>query len=295
VPAATAPAPSPRESWLLIFNCQVLGLSNSLSLGSDAIRLEHHDPGNFRKAASEVLERWDSFDRVLIAPQLLSLLPEAQRDDPKVWKVPTIAFNAYHPDICYLQLEGKPLKGPMSDYHSAIAYAAWQLDWSLERTIEAFEARTYEALGYLDRWDGAKRALFDRFAAEGWDIAPHFARWTRSADAFMYSINHVDVHCLRDLAHDILRRAGMPVAQEYIAPHDNLRNGPMYPVYPEIAARLGVRGSMHFKVGGEYRFIRLPQFVQESFETYRRHPEATVNPEHAATVANARTLLEART
>lgn len=282
-----APAAVPRddqcESWLLVFNCQVLGLANSLNLLSDEIRVEHYDPAAFRKNADEVLQRWDAFDRVLVAPSLVSLLPEELQSAGKVWRIPTIAFDAYHPDICYLRNDGKPFKGPMGDYHSAIAYAAHRRGLSVDETLRRYDERTYARLGYFDRWDGAKRQLLARFEEAGLDLRADFAGWSRNG-TFMHSINHVHVRCLHDLAKVILRQAGKRVAFEQLQPHDNLLNGPVFPIYPEIGSRLGVQGGYQFKLGGQYRFIRLEQFVSESFELYAQHPGLEPMPEFVSMI-----------
>lgn len=275
-----------RESWLLIFNCQVLGLANSLNLLTDEVRVEHYDPAGFRNNSDDVLRRWDAYDRVLVAPQLLSLLPDEFAGSEKIWKIPTISFNAYHPDICHLRSEGKAFKGPLGDYHSCLAYAAFQLGLSVDEACRLYNETTYAQLGYLDRWNAAKKQLLDSFAEEGLDLRLQFANWSRNG-AFMYSGNHVRIHCLVDVAKAILGRAGKKVAYETAIPHDNLMNGPVFPIYPEIGAQLGVQGNYLFKIGGKYEFIRLPEFLAESFDLYSRQPEVAVFAQHAHLVDRA--------
>lgn len=137
----TASQAASRESWLLIFNCQVLGLANSLNLLTDEVRVEHYDPAGFRNNSDDVLRRWDTYDRVLVAPQLLSLLPEEFAGSEKIWKIPTISFNAYHPDICHLRSEGKSFKGPLGDYHSCLGYAAFRLGLSVDEACRLYNER----------------------------------------------------------------------------------------------------------------------------------------------------------
>lgn len=281
MPISTADRPC--ESWLLLFNCQVLGLGNSLNLLSDEIRVEHYDPAAFRKNADDVLQRWDAFERVLVAPKLEPLLPPELRSAEKVWSVPTIRFDAYHPDICYLANQGEPFKGPMGDYHSTIAYAAFRHGLPLDAALRLYNERIYSQLGYFDRWDVARRRLLEQFDAAGLDLRPHFAGWSRTG-AFMYSFNHAHVRCLHDVAKAVLHRAGKTIAFEHLTPHDNLLNGPVFPIYPEIASRLGVQGNYLFKLGGQYRFIRLEEFVSQSYERYAQFPEAAPMPEFAGPV-----------
>lgn len=278
----TPPNPSPRRTrkpWLLIFNCQVMGLANCLDLLCDEIEIEHYHPAGFTKAREDVLDRLDTFESILVATQLEHLLPEQHRDDARLLRVPTMGFDAYHPDICYLEdAQGDAVKGPMGDYHSLIAFAAFGKGLSATETLSLFCDDVYARMGYYERWDRAKRALLGRYRDAGLALDRHFTGWSRN-DAFMYSINHVRIHCLRDLATVILEQAGKPVARREMLPHDNLAFGPVYPIYPEIGARLGVPGSYDFKPGTQYGFIGLNQFVAESFDLYRAVAGARVRSE----------------
>ena len=226
----------------------------------------------------------------MIAPQLESLLPAEYQAEDKVWTIPTISFNAYHPDICYLLQDGKAFKGPLGDYHSAIAFAGFREGLSVDATARLFNEATYERLGYFQRWDAAREHLLDIFSRAGLDLRTQFVNWSRN-DAFMYSNNHVQVRCLHDLAKEILRRAGKKPTYADVLPHDNLLNGPVYPIYPEIAQRLGVPGSYLFKPGGHYRFIRLGDFIAQSFDLYARNSNVSVLPEHSHRVDSAIDLL----
>lgn len=269
-----------RQPWLLLYNCQVMGLGNSLNLLSDEIDVEFHDPGSFRKQAKAILHRLQSYDRVLVAPQLEHQLGEEWVGHAKVWRVPTISFNAYHPDICYLLDSGSSLKGPLGDYHSLIAYAAFACGLTEARALALYRESIYGSLGYFERWDHARKALLDTFTDHGFDIAAKFVDWSRNGP-FMYSFNHPRVHCVRDIAVAILARAGLAPVYWDALPQDNLANGPIFPVYPEIAARLGVGGSYLFKMGGKYQFIGLEEFVSESYRIYRDHPRIGIRPEFA--------------
>jgi len=279
-----------RESWLLVSNCQAMGLANCLNLATDEVHVEHYHPAGFKKNSRAILRRWDTYARVLVAPQLLHMLPEKFRASDKIWSIPTFSFSAYHPDVCYLKSAGKPLKGPLDDYHSAIAYAGFKLGMTVYEVRRHYNESTYARLGYFDRWDSAKRQLLDKFEQSGFDMRLAFAGWTRMG-AFMYSINHVKVHCLMDLARAILKRAGK--RSDYLSeiPHDNLMYGPVFPVYPEIGIRLGVPGSYLFKPGGMYGFIRLEQYLSECHSVYARARDLAPIPEHAAMIENAMRIL----
>ena len=74
------------------------------------------------------------------------------------------------------------------------------------------------------------------------DIAPLFRRWTMK-QAFMWSTNHPRIDCLFDVATEVLKKNSIDCVGTVIRPHDNLLNGPVFPVYTELAEALGVRGS----------------------------------------------------
>ena len=272
-----APKPDYRQQWLLAYNCQATGLGNCLNLMSDAINVEYYDPVDFRKHAKKLQERMASFDRVLVAPQFEHSLGVDFSQCAEVWRIPTIAFSAYHPDICYLSADNKPLKGPLGDYHSLIAYAAFRVGLDPQHAAALYREEIYAALGYLGRWDRIRDRLLESFREHGLDISEAFVNWSRG-EPFMYSLNHPRIHCLRDLAQCILTRAGLESSYRSALPHDNMANGPIYPVFPEIGARLGVDGNYLFKVGGKYQFLRLEAFITASFELYRTHRSVSVAP-----------------
>ena len=298
--AHTAPRvslPSVRERWLLVYNCQVLGLANCLNLLSDEIEVEYHDPHSLRREADDIGKRLSGFDRVLASPRLLEQSPIDLDRHGKAWAVPTISFNAYHPDLCYLQHGGKELKGPLGDYHSLIAYAAFRSGLDVEATLALHRAETYAKLGYFGRWDPARNALLADFRKHGFDLDAPFLEWCRTG-AFMYSINHPRIACVRDVARSVLARAGIKAQYNDALPQDNLANGPIFPIYPEIANRLGVEGSRMFKMAGAYRFLHLRGFVEESFKLYREREGGnggiTIRPEQAALLDAAMTLIGRR-
>lgn len=297
-PEATPSAPAMtamtvgRRPWLLLYNCQGIGLANCLNLLCDDIEVEFHDPAGFNRNRDAIVARLPEFERILVAPQLEKNHALDFSGLDTVWRIPTISFDAYHPDICYLVNAGKSLKGPLGDYHSLIAYAAFRRGLNKAQALSLFNERVYDALGYFDRWDAARARLLGLFRHHGFEIAASYANWSRSG-AFMYSFNHVRIHCLRDVALQILGRAGLQAQDSGLLPHDNLANGPIYPIYPEIGSRLGATGSYRFKLGGKYQCIGLEDFIAASFELYRSTDGADVRPEYARMFEHTLSTIEA--
>lgn len=283
--------PTGRQRWLLVYNCQVLGLANCLNLSCDEIEVEHYDPTSFRAKSSALLERVGDFDRILVAPHLEAELAGHVQACPDTWVVPTITFDAYHPDMCYLMDSGKVLKGPMGDYHSSIAYAAFCNGFSAQEARLLYRESVFADLGYFDRWDRARSTLLDAFRQRGFPLDARQVEWSRN-EPFMYSVNHPRIHCVRDVARSILERAGLEATYTDALPHDNLANGPIFPVYPEIASALSVSGSYLFKRGGHYAFLRLPEFIDASFELYRNRA-ISIHPKYEQALGLAMQVVEA--
>lgn len=281
-----------RRPWLLLYNCQGIGLANCLNMLCDGIEVEFHDPAGFTRNRDAIVARLPEFDRILVAPQLEKNYGIDFSGFDTVWRIPTITFDAYHPDICYLVNAGKSLKGPLGDYHSLIAYAAFRKGLDEAQALSLFSGRVYDALGYFDRWDAARARLLDLFRNHGFEIAAQYANWSRNG-AFMYSFNHVRIHCLRDVALQILARAGLQVQDSGLLPHDNLANGPIYPIYPEIGSRVGAAGNYRFKLGGKYQCIGLEKFIATSFELYRTTDGADIRPEYARMFEHTLSTIEA--
>ena len=210
MPAQASTSTSPQR-WLLVFNCQSLGLGNCLNLLSNEVRVEHYDRASFIKNANDVERRKGSFDRVVIAKQLADGLPDWLTGHKRGRQVPTVFFDAYHPDACYVMENGKPLKGPLGDYHSLLAFSCFALGRTPSQALSCFTDSTYLRLGYHERWDAAKARLLGDFREAGLDLATAFPGWSRSGP-FMYSVNHVHIRCLHEIAQLMLRSDGIEPA-----------------------------------------------------------------------------------
>lgn len=269
-----------RQRWLLVYNCQVMGLGNCLNLMCDELTVEWYDPASYQKQSDGLLQRSAEFDRVLVSPKLEVNLAIDRTQFPGFWSIPTIVFDAYHPDLCHLVVDGKPLKGSMGDYHSLIAYAAFRSGMSVPQTLRLYRDDVYAALGYHGFWDDARDHLLRSFRDSGIALDQHYPDWSRHGP-FMYSNNHPRIHAIRDVARGILESAGLDAPYTDALPHDNLANAAIFPVYPEIASALGVAGSYRFKRPGYAGFMDLEAFVTASHDLYRE-VEATIHPLHQA-------------
>lgn len=266
----TTQAAAATSKWLLVFNCQTLGLANSLHLINRSLTVDHCDFSAFKKNPRQYLDHLDSYDLVLTAPQFLSTESGDLSAAGNTLVFPTVFFDGYHPDVCYLSSGSTLLKSPVGDYHSSLAFAGYRLGLDVDATRRLFCGRIYQALGYLDGWQAAKKALLDSFRDCGIDLSAPFQRWS-SIGHFMHGINHPDIRCLHDVARALIRSQGLAEECVDLLPHDNLLNGAIFPVYDEIAERYSIKGSYRFKLAGEYRQIPLDEFIRASFRIYEQH------------------------
>lgn len=256
-----------RQRWLLLWNCQAAGLADALTLRSDAVAVDVHDTLTIDAHRDTILAGLDDYDRVIVAPGVEALFDLRLGERANVWRLPGLAFTGFHPDACILAQDGALAHGPLGLYHSAIAVAAFRAGRSVAETVALYGRAAYAALGYLDRWDAARNELLRNFAAHGIDLVGAFVRWNRRG-VFMHTPNRPKIECLVDLAELLLERAGLPLVASEFLPADGLAAGPGFPVFPEIAERIGQRGSCRFKAADGVPLLDLAGFVDASFACY---------------------------
>lgn len=278
------------EKWLLISHCQTFGLTNSLNLLAPGIEVEPMGIWGYRDNMAAVTQTLSQYDRVLALPEVLDTPGADFSTAHKVDQIPGILFRAYHPDLCYATSGGEVLKGPADAYHSMIVIAAFNRGLSVDDTLRLFNFKSYETCGYFDLWPSESEALLASFRAIDIDLSSDLRRWATTS-AFMYSINHVRIGCLYDIARAYLRGENIPIIDSDVLPPDNLAQGACFPVYPEIGERLGVEGSYAFKRQDSYRRFTLEEFVRGSFDLYADLGVGNVAPDH--TVLHRYAALEA--
>lgn len=192
---------------------------------------------------------------------------------------PAIAFTGFQPD----SIVG-PEQGPMGVAHSALAMACHAEGLPPDRAVRLFNAFTYAALGYFDLYDVSFRFMAREAAALGYD----FAALVREAPGvFMHTTNHPRIDVLMAVARAAVARVGEPV-REAALPEDRLAEVAIWPVYPEIAARLGVPGGLVFGAGA--RRFDLREMVERSYDAYQRLGDFARPP----AIARARALVRER-
>jgi hypothetical protein len=199
------------------------------------------------------------------------------RSNPeRVVRYPRIVFAGFQPDCVYAW--GRDGSGGVYSpfgYHSAIAVEAFRRGYSVEQTLGLYNENVFEALGYFDYYWPSIRALEHECKQAGLpaDVFPR--KWLGLP--FMYSINHPRMEIAWDLADHLLRKARLelPRIDRERGQHDSFFLGPIWPIYPEIARKLGVPGSYtfmpttDFSPGAQHEAFTLREFLEKCFEHYR--------------------------
>ena len=274
--AATLERPSPRSAaraqprWLLVYNCVHLGLQNCLGLLHSDLQVDATDFGTFEKNFDSYRGKLNHYDLIITAPHFVQNPCVDFNTVGKLVTLPLTAFEAYHPDLCYIFVDGQVLRGPMFDYHSKIITAAYRRGIPEHQVKALFNAHNFERFGYFGIWDASKKQYLDSYAASGVDLSDCFAGWSREG-VFMHSVNHPAIRVVNDIARKLLAIGGLEATRSELLPHDNLMNAPVFPVYDEIAEALSVRGSYLFKPHQQYRFMDLDEFIAGSYQVLSQH------------------------
>jgi hypothetical protein len=206
-------------------------------------------------------------------------LVHAGRPDLPVIAAPSIYFPGFHPDVVYPGPDGERPELPMGNANSAILLAAWREGLGVEQAIGLFRDEVYGALGYYEMFALAKDGLVKECARAGFDVNPLMGCWLEQ-EAFVYLPLHPKIHVLRDIAMTQLRLAqlhdGTPSPQ---AVEDELSRNLIWPVYPEIARKLGMDGDYIFhpkNMRGVPRAhlepMGLETFVERTYSCFRQTP-----------------------
>jgi hypothetical protein len=159
--------------------------------------------------------------------------------------VPIVTFFGYQPDMVLLS---PALIHPWGGAHSRIVAACFALGLPEARTEKLFNAYIYGRLGYFDEFDISLARLIQTTALRGYEIEPYIDEWTRPGP-FMHTINHPAGRVIGRLALMAAQKAGLPVDEDALSRNtiDKLEASFVWPVYPEIAERIGIGGSLTFR------------------------------------------------
>ena len=238
----------------VIGNCQATGLANWARLmmpESDvqSFSLAGVDPDDSlpRAVWRDLLDRSDlvitqvgpAHQARFGIPSVEAIQAEGRRSLPAPW----IIFRGFHPDCALLFDKGVIVNAAAGPYHSSIAAAAYLEGLDEARALTLFNALTFSALGYFDAFGAAADIMSDEWAAIGLDASVWL---TKPLHPFMSTINHPVSEVLGDVMRQLLQRAGIAAVEPETSANDTLISQGVWPIYPEIAGRLGLTGSTDF-------------------------------------------------
>jgi hypothetical protein len=263
---------------VVIANCQALGLGRCLQLMAPDAEVLVTSPVRLPSLVTAAR----SVDVVVSQPAPAGdPTAFAQRRDRLVL-VPRIVFSGFHPDMGFLLCDGRHLPSPTGAFHSRLTLWAYMRGLSVAQTVTLFDEKTFERLGYFDRWQQAWRELIAEGEATGMPLDAMLTRWRRHG-CFMLGVVQPQLFVLADIAAAVLDALDRRPAFADVAPflHDELKNETVWSVYPPLADRLGVPGDYAFKAPGQGppRLFDLSEFIEASFHSYRDlHPEQMICP-----------------
>ena len=202
------------------------------------------------------------------------------------FEFPIIVFPAYHPDLIYITLAqpnvAQFFSSPIGSYNSALALFGYKSDLSPYQTRRLFTDTVYARLGYYDMWESSQDALLKAGRASGLRLDDVFTTWVRSG-CFKHSINHAKMAPLIDIARLLLGKTFGQTTFEEAGPFlvDPAAKDAVWPIYPEIGERLGLRGSYMFRCPDYIaqqgqKYFSLDLFLAESFKSFGFFPKAAL-------------------
>ena len=266
---------------LVVGTCQAPEVGRCMQVLLPRAEVEFHEWVTLERRArfAALAERLPDFDIVFAQPQgqerYAALSDEVLRDRARRLNFfPIVSFTGLHPDCVYLPGN---LAGPMGEYHSALVVAAYRMGIPEHEVPPLFNALVFSALGYFSEASISRTYFLESAARLGYDLADAFDGWMASG-AFLHTLNHPKPLVIETLAQQALAKegveAGTPPSK---MPASHLAQGETWPVYPEIAHRLGFEGDMLFlprQVGSARRkAMPLEEFVARSYALYASVPQ----------------------
>ena len=217
------------------------------------------------------------------ATSLAATFPHARE---KIVTLPSVYFAAFHPDLVYAnsRKSAKMLQSVLGGYNSSLALYGWLRGLSARQTVGLFNGETYERLGFFDYWQNSRAYLLAEGERVGLPLGDALQRWQRRG-CFMHSFNHPRLFVAADITRMLLEKLGiatLPVDFESVVP-DVFEDGAVWPVYPQIAERLGIDGSDWFRLpkfacppDRSVLFCDLEQFIEHSFLWFGMHDKEDI-------------------
>lgn len=167
----------------------------------------------------------------------------------------------------------------MVSYHSAIALFGYIQGLTVDQILGFYNPYVFSKLGYIDEWDEARKLLINEGNSVGIALNEAFSSWA-SRGCFMYSFNHPELKVVADIAAALMKKSGIEIINNNVSNFlaDPLKAMPIWPIYPAIADRYGMKGDYAFKRHDPHGVIDLRTFVENSYANYDNYERNTLEP-----------------
>ena len=267
----------------IIGNCQGDNLRSCLEAMVPGSQVSFTSPGQLLPATAEDAEV------VCIQTGSRHLLAEEQEfahlASRHIVAWPTFYFPAFHPDLAYVELPKGVAQSPLGDYQSSIVFHAWSQGLNAEETQALFCEAVYNHLGFYNFWEASKQAMLKDMESTGLDLEGALEGWVAQG-CFAHSANHPKLFVTSTVARAMLKQLGITPRtdrpEDFV--RDALRDSIIWPVYPEVAERLGIQGDYTFKVSHHLctpehpiRLLDLREFIEGSLASLSSYPRADLH------------------
>lgn len=265
------------ETILVSGNCQRYAIAAQLSLWFPAWNIRTVDTSSSQDASALDAKLSNELDQITIwvaigkTPKFNELRQGSRNNLLRIVNVPELGFAAFHPDMCFVQDCDSEFRSTQV-FHSAIVAWAYRNHCSTEETSQLFNAATFNALGYFDAWKDSVSYL--RHAFQKSDLANNFEEfffYVKRQGCFMHTFNHPKAFAIAKLCRLLCNKLLIqPKVNLDLQEEATALSVTCWPVYPEIAARLGAGNGDYSWIFNHQRSNGLAEFVKQAFEDYRQ-------------------------
>lgn len=196
-------------------------------------------------------------------------------------KIQNLHFSGLHPDLTYIGGRGERAAGPLGDYHSKLAAAAWMNGLAVDDATRQFNRDNYAAIGYLDELAASFAEMRDRAKKLDVNISDELQEHVLTHDLF-FTVNHPTSFTFSLKAFAIAKRLDEEaLIERFTAPlpaavlPNLLALNNIFPVYPEIAEHHAASISSSYNFvgtlqGDKQATYSLREFIQGEYQCFER-------------------------
>lgn len=268
-------ADRPSRRFLLLGSCQVYGIGMCLRRLRPGDAVTSHSwsnpPSDLDPAA---------FDLIFFQPPGAKGRKLFPRMPDSAIPIPRFHFGGFHPDYFHTPTVAKGARDiSLPGDHSVLIMAAFRAGVPRAHVADLFNAYVFAQLGYFDEFDNARSFAVRMAAPLGFDVAPLMVP---EGPPFMHNPPHPKISHLWQAARMLCEHVDLETEQGEALPPDPYLDLGSWPLYPEIARRIGGDGSRRFAPGVTEPEIGLEDFVDRCWEVYEQadpaifdHPRVT--------------------